>query len=197
MAIGRRDALSRVPSAKEWYALYDLSAKQAVAGVCFCDVQRLPKEHKDSLPETLIIQWLALATQIQARNELMNRRCMELQRMLAEDGMRSSIMKGQGVATLYNLNLNLYREPGDIDVWADGSRERAIDYVMMSAPTRVFDQKHIHFHVFNDVDGELHWIPVKRNSPKFDRILGEYFSKESCRQFTNRSGEFCYPTIVF
>ena len=117
--------------------------------------------------------------------------------------MKGCILKGLSIAELYNLNLNeesnlgLYRQCGDIDVWVNGSRERVIDYVMMSAPTRVFDQKHIHFHVFDDVDVELHWIPVKRNSPKFDRILGEYFKKERSRQFANRSGEVCYPTVDF
>ena len=35
VAIGRRDALSRVPSAKEWCELYGLSVKQALTGVCF------------------------------------------------------------------------------------------------------------------------------------------------------------------
>lgn len=207
VAIRRRHSLFRVPSADEWMMLYKIAQKQAVAGVCFCGVQRLPKEQKDSLPELLKMQWLTLATQIQIRNEQMNRRCVELQKMLEEEGMMGCILKGQSIAELYNLNLDLnlnegnnlgfYRQSGDIDVWVDGSREKAIDYVMGIAPTREFDEKHIHFHVFDDVDVELHWIPVKRNSPKFDWILGEYFSKVSCRQFTNRSGEFCYPTIDF
>ena len=34
VAIGRRDLLSRVPSADDWNMLYGLSVKQAVAGVC-------------------------------------------------------------------------------------------------------------------------------------------------------------------
>ena len=160
-------------------------------------------------------QWFAVAEQIRQRNEVMNRRCVEVQRLLAKEGLKSSILKGQGVATLYNLNLDLnlkkddnrdnkynfnlgmYRQSGDIDVWVDGSRERAINYVMGIAPTREFDEKHIHFHVFDDVDVELHWIPVNRCSPKFNRILGEYFRKERSRQFANRSGEVCYPTVDF
>ena len=215
VAIGNKVCLSRVPSAAEWKALYSLSVKQALTGICFCGVQRLPKEQVVEMPFRLKMQWFAVAEQIRQRNEVMNRRCVEVQRLLAKEGLKSSILKGQGVATLYNLNLDLnlkkddnrdnkynfnlgmYRQSGDIDAWVDASRERVIDYVMKCAPTREFDQKHIHFHVFDDVDVELHWIPVKRDSPKFDRILGEYFSKVSCRQFTNRSGEFCYPTIDF
>lgn len=203
VAIGRMDALSRVPSVEEWGALYGMSVKQAVAGVCFCGVQRLPKEQREELPRGLMMQWFALAEQIRQRNEVMNRRCVEVQQMLAREGMGSCILKGQGVARLYDFNVNdngnlgAYRQSGDIDVWVDASREWAIDYVMKTVPTREFDQKHIHFHVFEDLDVEMHWVPVKRDSPKFDRILGEYFKKESSWQFANRSGEVCYPTVDF
>ena len=55
VAIGRRDALSRVPSAKEWCMLYGLSVKQAVAGVCFCEVQRMPKEQREEMPRGLMM----------------------------------------------------------------------------------------------------------------------------------------------
>lgn len=208
VAIGRRGSLSRVPSAEEWSMLYALAEKQAVAGVCFRGVQQLPEEQRVCLPASLKMRWLALATQIQARNELMNRRCVEVQRMLTEEGMKSCILKGQGVAKLYKIrneelgvrngvNLGLYRQSGDIDVWVDKVRDDVIDFVMQNAPTREFDQKHIHFHVFEDVDVEMHWIPVNMESPRFNRILGEYFRKESSRQFANSSGKVCYPTVDF
>lgn len=47
VAIGNKVCLSRVPTAAEWRALYDLAVKQAVAGACFCGVQRLPKRRVD------------------------------------------------------------------------------------------------------------------------------------------------------
>ena len=208
VAIGRRDALSREPSSTEWSALYGLSVKQAVAGVCFCGVQRVAVDQRSCLPASLKLQWFALATQIKARNELLNHRCVEVQRMLTEEGMKSCILKGQGVAKLYKIrneelrvrdgvNLGLYRQSGDIDVWVDKVRDDVIDSVMQNAPTREFDQKHIHFHVFEDVDVEMHWIPVNMESPRFNRVLGEYFRKESSRQFVNNSGKVCYPTVDF
>ena len=211
VAIGRRDSLSRVPSAAEWSMLYGLAMKQTVAGVCFCGVQRLPKEQIVEMPVRLKLQWFALATQIKARNELLNHRCVEVQRMLTEEGMKSCILKGQGVAMLYcdssfkdenngdntGRSLGLFRQSGDIDVWVDKVRDEVIDFVMQIAPTREFDEKHIHFHVFEDVDVEMHWIPVNRESPRFNRILGEYFRKESSRQFANSSGKVCYPTVDF
>ena len=62
VAIGRRGALSRRPSSAEWNSLYSLSVKQAVAGVCFYGIQRLPKEQQP--PKGLLLQWFALAEQI-------------------------------------------------------------------------------------------------------------------------------------
>lgn len=103
VAICHRDSLSRVPTATEWKALYSLSVKQAVAGVCFCGVQRLPKDQLVEMPVRLKLQWFALATQIKARNEQLNHRCVEVQRMLTEEGMKSCILKGQGVAKLYKI----------------------------------------------------------------------------------------------
>lgn len=56
---------------------------------------------KPSLPQKLYYQWLGTAVQIQQRNELMNRRCVELQSQLCLSEFNSSILKGQGIATLY------------------------------------------------------------------------------------------------
>ena len=53
VAIGCREYLRRVPSAKEWNALYTMAQKQTVAGVCFCGLQRLPNEQRACLPELL------------------------------------------------------------------------------------------------------------------------------------------------
>ena len=117
--------------------------------------------------------------------------------MFASKGMRSCILKGQGVAALYSERLQPLRQSGDIDVWVDASREQVIDFVMGIAPTREFDQKHIHFHVFDDMEVEVHWIPVNRESPKFNRILGEYFEKERNRKFSHDKDALCVPTTDF
>ena len=45
-----------MPSAKEWCALYGLSVKQALIGVCFSGDQRLPKEQVVHLPKQLMMR---------------------------------------------------------------------------------------------------------------------------------------------
>ena len=197
VAIGQQEALSHVPSAEEWVEIYSAAKKQAVVGVAFCGIKLLPPEQTVCLPLPMKLEWLAVTAQIQSRNELLNRRCLELQELVERNSMKCCILKGQGVAELYSAPLNLYRQSGDIDVWLDAPKDRVIDFVMGIAPTGDFDQKHIHFQVFDDVDVEAHWIPVHRESPKFNRVLEAYFSKEKEQQHSYLAGTLHTPTVDF
>ena len=100
VALGARVCLSRTPSGTEWGKLYDIAKKQSLVGVCFAGVQRLVEQRQEP-PEMLYLTWMGMAAKIQQRNEVVNRRCVELQEKLAKDGMRCSILKGQGVGSLY------------------------------------------------------------------------------------------------
>ena len=101
VAIGHQVCLSRTPSADGWGELYAMAKKQAVVGVCFCGVQRLPKEQLVEMPVQLKMQWFALAESVKQKNEVMNRKCAEVYNALTKEGFRCVILKGQGVATLY------------------------------------------------------------------------------------------------
>lgn len=193
VAICHRDSLSRVPSTAEWNALYSLSVKQAVAGVCFCGVQRLPKEQLVEMPVQLKLQWFALATQIKARNEQLNHRCVEVQRMLAEEGMKSCILKGQGVAKLYKIrneelgvrngvNLGFYRQSGDIDVWVDGGMEKALRWCREKYGDVEYDYINAHVPVFKDVEVELHWRVQSMTNLIRNRRLQRWLEREETKE---------------
>lgn len=143
--------------------LYNVSVKQAVAGVCFCGLQRLPENQLSELPKRLMMQWFALAEGIMKRNVQMNNRCIELLRMMNNEGLRCAILKGQGVAALYNSidgewpQLGLYRQSGDIDVWVDGGMDNALKWCRKKYGDVDFDYINAHVPVFKDVEVELHW----------------------------------------
>ena len=125
VALDVRICLSRTPNDTEWKALYDMAKKQSMVGVCFAGVQRLPEDERP--PEKLYLTWMGMAAKIQQRNEVVNRQCVELQAQLSADGLRSCILKGQGVAGIYTStgsaqvgSLSLLRQSGDIDVWIEG-----------------------------------------------------------------------------
>ena len=90
VSIGMQERLSHTPTEKEWKDMYAMAEKQALIGVCFAGVQILQKKGYD-IPKDLYLKWLALAATIQQRNELMNRKCVEAQQLLAENGLSSSI----------------------------------------------------------------------------------------------------------
>lgn len=216
MAIGRGDSLSRVPSGDEWMLLYRMAQKQAVAGVCFYGLQRLPKEQVVHLPKQLLMQWFALGEQIRQRNELMNQRCVEIQGILARDGFRNFIMKGQGVTRLYSdsesvgvgdgvgkgSDLGLYRQSGDIDVYVEGGYEKVMGYVSRTFPTKEVNEQEIHYHCFDDAEVEIHFKPFSLRNPIINRRLQRFFDEECEACFTNRislstGGEITVPTLRF
>lgn len=188
VAIGHQSAfysLSRVPSAEEWTGLYQMAKEHALIGVCFAAIQKLPNEQLSQLPFQLKMHWLAMVLQIQKRNELMNQRCVELQKRLVQDDFRTYIMKGQGNAILYGDKLCSLRQSGDIDIYLEGGYKKVIDYVNRTFPTKDVNELEIHYHCFNDVEVEIHYKPFVKDSPK-DKNLQSFFKECEEANFANK-----------
>lgn len=201
VSLGKCHCLSHTPNAEEWGGLYGMAMKHAIVGVCFAGVQKLQKRRQGP-PQELYMAWLGMAAKIQQRNETVTRQCMELQTQFLADGFRSCILKGQGVARLYGVELCKLRQPGDIDIWIDGTWQEVMDYVNARTPNREFDMKHTHYNVFKDTVVETHWRPTVSSNWFVNRKLTAYFEKERERQFGNRvllsdNCEICAPTADF
>lgn len=158
VAIGSQVCLSHSPSADEWGKLYDMAKKQSLVGVCFAGVQKLVTQ-KQEPPEMLYLTWMGMAAKIQQRNEVVNRQCAELQTKLSTDGLRSCVLKGQGIAALYG-QLAALRQSGDIDVWVKATPERVIEYADRYGFSEEPTYLHVGANVFTDTPVELHWRPT-------------------------------------
>lgn len=163
--------------------LYDMSKKQSLVGICFAGVQKAlsssPLKGEDpsviGMPEMLYLTWMGMAAKIQQRNEVVNQRCLELQRMLSKDGISNCVLKGQGIAKIYSSNLCGLRQSGDIDVWCDGGRERIYKYsVDKLDEISGVNYHHIHFPVFEDTEVEMHIYPSFLSSPLRNKRLQEF-----------------------
>ena len=110
------DVASLNLSLDDWQRLFDFCKRQALVGVGFSAVERL---HAQGIvcPASLKIKWMALALQIERRNEILNNQCKELTERFEHDGLATCILKGQGNLLNYPEHLKLRRNPGDIDVW--------------------------------------------------------------------------------
>lgn len=203
IAIGTQSCLTKTPSASEWKKLYFMAKKQSLVGVCFVGVQILRKADEtngtrltENLPKTGYVKWMGMAAKIQRKNEKVNKQCVELQEMLAADGLRSCILKGQGVGTLYKvrverlevleeMSLADLRQSGDIDVWMEGGHKYVMDYVNKIAPTKEVRWLHTQLHVFEDTEVEVHFMPTYLKCPQSDKVLQAFFDTEKEDSFKN------------
>ena len=133
ISLGNRVEFSRIPSVDVWKELFFLSKKQALLGITYAAIEHLPKEQRP--PRQLILQWIVEAEYIKQRNEELNIKAVSISQAFLNDGFRNLILKGQSAAQYYKINnLDLYRTPGDVDIWLDANRRDIIKYVRSKMP---------------------------------------------------------------
>lgn len=204
--LGDKVDMSIVVDNMDWRQLYTFASKQALLGLCFEGIERLGKEYPEELKQNpiernLLMTWMGAAQQIRRQNMKVNVVASKLYSMLREDGLRCCILKGQGNALMYP---NAYsRNPGDIDVWVNASREQITEYAKK------------HFEIGNDIrfqhletslDGvpvELHFFPCSMNNPLYHARLQRWFKRNADLQCSNvvslpdGVGEIAIPTTAF
>lgn len=183
VSIGNAGCLSQTPSPEKWQGLYAMAEKHALLGVCFAGVMKI-KGQQQVPPTDIYVKWLVISAQIQKKSELINKRCVELQRRLQEAKSRSFIMKGQANAALYGGELATLRQPGDIDIMVEGGFKRVNDFVQRTYPTKEVSELEIHYHCFDDTEVEIHCKPFMLDSPK-DRLLQMYFKQSAEANYSN------------
>ena len=204
--LGAKGDMSKVVAGMDWRLLYEFASKQAMLGVCFDGIERLGKEYPEVLRlnpigRDVLMAWMAKAQQIRRLNMNVNGVAAKLYSMLKEDGLRCCILKGQGNALMYG---NPYsRNPGDVDVWVNASRE-----VIMEYGRRNFDlEDDIRYqHLETTMDGvpvELHFMPCVMNNPIYNARLQKWFRRNADLQCSNvvelpdGAGEIAVPTTAF
>ena len=201
VAIRKRKHLSYVPSEKEWEQLYLMAERQTVLGVCFKAV----KEMADSVPRPVYMRWLAMAAKIQQRNEEMNRKCAEVYEAIRKKGFECAVLKGQGMAELYNVNLdlNLYRQSGDIDVWLwkEGAslkenRKEVIRFARTIQPDATGAEHHVGVE-WMGTEVELHYEPAYFCNPFANRRFRKWFNEYDKSEFQFSDNGFCVPDAEF
>lgn len=198
--------LSMVVSNMDWRQLYSFATKQTIIGICFDGIKRLSEEYPEELKKNpierdLLMTWMGVSQQIRRQNMKVNGVAAKLYSMLREDGLRCCILKGQGNALMYP---NAYsRNPGDIDVWVNASREQITEY----AKNHFELGDDIRYqHIETSVDGvpvELHFFPCTMNNPIYNARLQKWFKRNADLQCSNvvslpdGIGEIAIPTTAF
>ena len=186
----------------DWNAFYDFVKKQTLVGVAFDGVEKLSKGCAPN--HGLLMTWFGQSQNIRKCNIKLNEATAYIYSKIIKAGFRCCILKGQGNALMYP---NPYsRNPGDVDVWVNASREdiRVLAQSLAKGKGCVKDESlnHIELEV-NGVAVELHSTPAIMNNPVYNNRLQKWLKRNADLQCSNivslpdNAGDVAVPTSYF
>lgn len=182
----------------DWKELYAIAKKQALLGVLFHGIQRLPKELAPE--QKLLMQWMVMAEQIRKQNIRLFLDSVKVCKNFENEGFANCILKGQGNALLYPDPY--MRTPGDIDIYLAGGRKRVMQYINKVCPNQVMRYHHVDFPVMKTAI-EVHFTPSYMFFPIHNSRMQKWFGKVMDLQCSNivtlpdGYGEITVPTTNF
>ena len=182
----------------DWKELYAIAQKQALLGVLFHGIQRLPKELAPE--QKLLMQWMVMAEQIRKQNIRLFLYSVKVCQNFENEGFANCILKGQGNALLYPDPY--MRTPGDIDIYLSGGRRKIMKYVDQVCPNQVMRYHHVDFPVMKTAI-EVHFTPSYMFFPVHNRRMQKWFEEVMGEQCNHRVslpdgyGEIHVPQVSF
>lgn len=146
-------------SAEQWADVYRLAKQQTVRGLVFRGICMLPESAMPA--DALLARWMACADAIERQNTVMNRALADLYWWFVEGGLQPVVLKGQGMARLYEYPL--LRECGDIDFYFPRPSDRI-------QAERMLQQAGIRMEMHADGSTNYVWqgVPVEHHSLGYD-----------------------------
>ena len=195
ISLGKHDKFSRRLTDADWASLYVEAQRQSLVGVLLTGVEKAIASGENK--PNILMAWIAKGLALENRNRLLNARCKEITDVFNDLGLRSCVLKGQGVAMLYPNPLR--RQCGDIDLWVEGNRDDI--YKTLKARWKVGETviHHAEVEIFKDTPTEIHFVPSFTYSPFLYRRYKRFFKRWADRQFDNymESVGFACPTTDF
>ena len=182
----------------DWKELYAIAQKQALLGVLFHGIQRLPKELAPE--QKLLMQWMVMAEIIRKQNIRLFQDSVKVCKNFENKGFANCILKGQGNALLYPDPY--MRTPGDIDIYLAGGRKRVMQYINKVCPNQVMRYHHVDFPVMKTAI-EVHFTPSYMFFPVHNRRMQKWFEEVMGEQCNHRVslpdgyGEIHVPQVSF
>ena len=182
----------------DWKELYAIAQKQALLGVLFHGIQRLPKELAPE--QKLLMQWMVMAEMIRKQNIKLFQDSVKVCKNFENKGFANCILKGEGNALLYPDPY--MRTPGDIDIYLSGGRKKIMKYVDRVCPNQVMRYHHVDFPVMKTAI-EVHFTPSYMFCPIHNRRMQKWFKEVMGEQCNHRVslpdgyGEIHVPHVSF
>lgn len=182
----------------DWKELYAIAKKQALLGVLFHGIRRLPKELAPE--QKLLMQWMVMAEMIRKQNIRQFQDSVKVCKNFENEGFANCILKGQGNALLYPDPY--MRTPGDIDIYLAGGRKRVMQYINKVCPNQVMRYHHVDFPVMKTAI-EVHFTPSYMFFPIHNSRMQKWFKEVMGEQCNHRVslpdgyGEIHVPQVSF
>lgn len=185
IALGNRSCLSEPCTDEVWEEVYATVKKQAMVGVTFYAVKRLPADQMP--PKRRKYQWALKVLEIEERNKKICRECQIVTELFDKAEFQSCVLKGQSNLFFYPASLRMMRQPGDIDLWlfrkeGDDSgkpfhKRETIDFIWkrMGKRTEV-NLHHTDFDIFPKTPVEVHFVPSFAVNPFTNRKYYRWFA---------------------
>ena len=184
-----------LPLSVDWQEVIDLSFDQGVAAIAVDGLQKIYDEIADQVcndaledldsleMEDLRYEWFGNVVDVESRNSLLLQHMLEINALMTKDNYRFCVLKGQGLAQFYPIPL--HRQPGDIDIWVEGGREKVLGYLRANYNIGVPVIHHVDVDLFKDISVEVHYTPNWFYHFGHNRRLQKFFESSSDEQFSN------------
>lgn len=178
VSTGARNALQQSYSDEEWRDALRIARDQTIVGVLVTALERLKESDVDALPSmALMLEWIGMGQKRERKTAQFIKAGNYVVKYFRENGFPCQILKGTSVGRYYPYPLR--RTSGDIDVWLNGSRKKIYDFARScdaKGELHGVNYNHIHFHIFDDVEIEVHIWPSYLNSPLRNYRLHKFFN---------------------
>ena len=182
----------------DWMEQYRIAQKQALLGVLFYGIKRLPKELAPE--QKLLMQWMVMSEMIRKQNIRLFQDSVKVFQNFENEGFANCILKGQGNALLYPDPY--MRTPGDIDIYLSGGRKKIMKYVDQVCPNQMMRYHHVDFPVMKTAI-EVHFTPSYMFFPIHNSRMQKWFEEVMGEQCNHRvslpdgDGEIYVPQVSF
>jgi len=166
-----------IPQVRDWCNVYAFAEKHRIVGICN------PTPYDVRMPQDLLFKWIGDLQFIRNQNRLLNERIIEVCTFFNEAGFRCCFLKGQGNALMYPDSG--VRCSGDIDVWVDADMDSLYRFVKNRFPNANDCLQHIELPLFQDVEVEAHYTPLRLYHSRHNDLLQDWIEEEKDKQFNH------------
>ena len=175
IALGREPSFRKDPTRSDWERVFRMACNQAMLGVCYEGIQRLPAHQRP--PQDLLDRWTRLVEKVAEIHRRHVQRAQELEGILSRLHLNGCLLKGTALSCLYPVPER--RMCGDIDIWVKGTHDSILKALRSSYHPFDIIYQECKVDFFPDVEVEVHFHASKMYNPFLNARLQRYLEQET------------------